>query len=92
LRDKLNVDVEPQVVNKFRAGDIRHCFADISKSERLLGYHPTVSFEDGMDELIEWIRQQEAVDQVDRARGRTRTARSYVLKLMNQFRTCLLSS
>jgi dTDP-L-rhamnose 4-epimerase len=67
LRDKLNVDVEPQVVNKFRAGDIRHCFADISKSERLLGYHPTVSFEDGMDELIEWIRQQEAVDQVDRA-------------------------
>jgi dTDP-L-rhamnose 4-epimerase len=67
LRDKLGVDVEPQVVNKFRAGDIRHCFADISKAERLLGFQPKVTFEDGMDELIEWIRLQTAVDRVDSA-------------------------
>jgi dTDP-L-rhamnose 4-epimerase len=67
LRDKLNVDVEPQVVNKFRAGDIRHCFADISKAERLLGYRPTITFEEGMDELIEWIRKQTAEDKVDSA-------------------------
>jgi dTDP-L-rhamnose 4-epimerase len=32
-----------------------------------LGYHPKVAFEDGMDELIEWIRLQTAVDRVDSA-------------------------
>jgi dTDP-L-rhamnose 4-epimerase len=67
LREKLGVPAEPQVVNKFRAGDIRHCFADISKAGRLLGYQPKVAFEDGMDELIEWIRSQTAVDRVDSA-------------------------
>lgn len=67
LRDKLGVAAEPQVVNKFRAGDIRHCFADIRKAELLLGYRPTVAFKDGMDELIEWIRLQTAVDRVDSA-------------------------
>jgi dTDP-L-rhamnose 4-epimerase len=67
LADKLEVDVQPQVVNKFRAGDIRHCFADISKARELMGFQPKVAFEDGMDELIEWIRQQTAVDMVDSA-------------------------
>jgi dTDP-L-rhamnose 4-epimerase len=67
LRQKLNVEAEPQIVNKYRAGDIRHCYADISKAERLLGFKPKVSFEDGMEELIGWIRQQTAVDMVDGA-------------------------
>jgi dTDP-L-rhamnose 4-epimerase len=67
LAEKLEVSIEPQIVNKFRAGDIRHCFADISKAERLMGYRPKISFEDGMGDLIAWLRQQTAEDRVDSA-------------------------
>jgi UDP-N-acetylglucosamine 4-epimerase len=38
----------------FRAGDVRHSQADISKAQRLLGYAPTHSFSDGVDEAIAW--------------------------------------
>src|SRR3954451_3158544 len=44
--------LEPEVVNKFRAGDIRHCVADISLSQQTLGFAPKVDFSDGMRELL----------------------------------------
>jgi dTDP-L-rhamnose 4-epimerase len=53
--------------DKFRAGDIRHCYADISKTSRILGYNPTIFFEDGMRELIEWVKMQTAEDKVNQA-------------------------
>lgn len=59
--------VEPQITGKYRAGDIRHCFADISLARRVLGYEPGVSFEEGLGELVEWLEGQVAVDQVDKA-------------------------
>jgi dTDP-L-rhamnose 4-epimerase len=63
----LGVDVEPEVTGKFRAGDIRHCFADISLARELLGYEPQVELEDGMRELATWLATQEADDRVDAA-------------------------
>jgi dTDP-L-rhamnose 4-epimerase len=52
-----------EVTQKFRAGDIRHCFADISRARRLLGYAPRVKFEQGVGELTRWVaRQQEVRD------------------------------
>lgn len=59
VRDRLAVvrpqvaDVEP-VHQDFRPGDVRHSLADISKSERLLGYRPTHSLADGLDEAMGW--------------------------------------
>jgi dTDP-L-rhamnose 4-epimerase len=41
-------DIRPQITNRCRRGDIRHCFADVSKARRLLGYEPRVSFEEGL--------------------------------------------
>jgi UDP-N-acetylglucosamine 4-epimerase len=38
----------------FRAGDVRHSQADISKARRLLGYEPTHSIEKGLDEALAW--------------------------------------
>jgi dTDP-L-rhamnose 4-epimerase len=67
LARKLNLSIEPQIANQFRVGDIRYCFADISKAQRLLGYAPSVTFEDGISELIDWLRQQTAEDRVDKA-------------------------
>jgi dTDP-L-rhamnose 4-epimerase len=63
----IGVDIAPQMVNQFRAGDIRHCYADISKIRRTLGYEPRVRFEEGVHELVAWIRQEPATDRVDLA-------------------------
>jgi len=57
----------PQIANKFRAGDIRHCFADITKIRTLLGFEPKVSFADGMTELTDWVASQTAADGVESA-------------------------
>jgi dTDP-L-rhamnose 4-epimerase len=50
------------VEDKFRAGDVRHCFADLRKARKLLGYEPKVSFEEGMRELVAWGRSVSAMD------------------------------
>ncbi len=63
----LDCDLQPEIVQRFRAGDIRHCYADISKAKSLLGYHPRVSFQEGMAELIDWVQQQTPVDRVELA-------------------------
>ena len=42
------------VYRDFRAGDVRHTLADISKARRLLGYRPDYGFEQGLDEALEW--------------------------------------
>jgi len=44
------------VYRDFRAGDVRHSEADISKAERLLGYHPTHTVEHGLAEALDWYR------------------------------------
>lgn len=68
LTNELKVNIQPDIVGGFRAGDIRHCVADISKAQRLLGYAPKVKFEDGLAELVTWVKHQRADDGVDRAR------------------------
>lgn len=67
LAKLFGVAIEPEIVGKFRKGDVRHCFPDISKAERLLGYKPAVSFDAGMRELIEWSRAAEARDKFEEA-------------------------
>jgi dTDP-L-rhamnose 4-epimerase len=57
-------EIMPELVGKYRAGDIRHCFADISASRTLLGYAPRVAFRDGLEELAEWLSGQVAEDRV----------------------------
>jgi dTDP-L-rhamnose 4-epimerase len=69
LSERLNVDIEPEIVGKYRAGDIRHCYADVSRVRDLLGFEARVGFEDGMGELVDWVREQEAIDSVDSARA-----------------------
>jgi len=43
-----------------RAGDVKHSLADLSWSEKYLGYKPTVAFEDGLQRTIEWYKTQGA--------------------------------
>jgi dTDP-L-rhamnose 4-epimerase len=51
-------DIEPQVLGRFREGDIRTCYADISKARRLLGYEPKVSLQAGVRGLASWVAAQ----------------------------------
>lgn len=61
--------IEPEVTGKYRFGDVRHCFADISEARRVLGYEPRVSLEEGLGELVQWLEGQVADDRVDQARA-----------------------
>ncbi len=42
------------IYRDFRAGDVRHSLADISKAENLLGYAPQYSIETGLDKATKW--------------------------------------
>src|SRR5262249_50606388 len=61
LASAMNLDIEPEVTGQFRAGDIRHCYADISNIQNKLGYAPRVTFEDGVNELVSWVSEQTGV-------------------------------
>src|SRR5919202_45466 len=59
--------IAPVVTGKYRVGDIRHCFADISRARDLLGYEPRVTLEEGLVGLAEWLAGQVAYDRVEQA-------------------------
>ena len=63
----LGKTIEPEICGKYRVGDIRHCFADITEAREALGYEPRVTLEDGLVELAEWLQDQAAVDRVEDA-------------------------
>jgi dTDP-L-rhamnose 4-epimerase len=67
LQQVLGIRIPAEITGRFRAGDIRHCYADISQARRLLGYEPRTSFSAGMQGLAGWLRQQTAVDNVQQA-------------------------
>jgi dTDP-L-rhamnose 4-epimerase len=64
----LGKEIEPELVGKYRAGDIRHCYADTSLAEQLLGFRAEIPFEAGMQDLLAWLEGREAEDSVDAAR------------------------
>ncbi len=62
LADVLERDIDPEFEGKYRVGDVRHCFADVSRARDALGYGPEVRFEDGIAELADWLARQTATD------------------------------
>lgn len=60
-------DLRPQILGKARAGDIRHCFADISRARQVLGFTPCRGFDQGMAELAAWVSRQHAIDRASQA-------------------------
>lgn len=62
-------DLPPEISGRYRAGDIRHCFADISQATQVLGYEPQRTFEEGLAELAEWLDGQAAVDRTAEAQA-----------------------
>jgi dTDP-L-rhamnose 4-epimerase len=67
LAAALGVELEPEIRNEFRAGDIRHCVGDTARGVDLLGWSAQTAFDDGMRELAEWLASRTAVDRADEA-------------------------
>lgn len=67
LARALDVAIEPQVTGQFRRGDIRHCFADISRMRAVFGFEPAVEFDQGVREWLAWARAEGAQDRVEQA-------------------------
>ena len=64
----LGKEIEPEIVGKYRAGDIRHCYADPHLAQELLDFRAEIPFESGMQDLLAWLEGQEAEDSVEAAR------------------------
>src|SRR5262249_49388563 len=59
IKKLVNGNVEPKY-GPPRAGDVRDSQADIGKAQRLLGYAPTVSCEEGLANTVEWYRSTQS--------------------------------
>jgi dTDP-L-rhamnose 4-epimerase len=67
LARELGWDGGADVTQRYRAGDIRHCYADIAKIHGRLGFEPRVRFETDVGELVEWVRDQSVARHADTA-------------------------
>jgi dTDP-L-rhamnose 4-epimerase len=67
LAERLGLGIAPEITERFRAGDIRHCFADPSHARQVLGFEAKVRFEDGVDEVIAFAKSQTPEDKVESA-------------------------
>jgi dTDP-L-rhamnose 4-epimerase len=66
LAGALGKDIEPKIAGEFRQGDIRHCYADITRI-REFGFEPRVKLTEGIKELVELSKQEKPKDMVDLA-------------------------
>jgi dTDP-L-rhamnose 4-epimerase len=63
----LGSDLEPELTGEYRAGDIRHCFADVSRARELLGFEASVSLEQGLPGLADWVARHAVRERGDEA-------------------------
>jgi dTDP-L-rhamnose 4-epimerase len=60
-------DLRPEITDRARAGDIRHCIPDLTRAREVLGFRAREDFATGLAELAEWVARQEAEDRVAEA-------------------------
>lgn len=69
LAKVLGKRIEPEIAGKYRVGDIRHCYPEISLAQKVLGYRSRISLEEGMRDLAEWLERQTAEDHFNEMRN-----------------------
>jgi dTDP-L-rhamnose 4-epimerase len=68
VRAGLGGDNPLEVQGRFRSGDIRHCYADTTLAERVLGFQAQTRFEEGLPFFLDWAAEEDGVKcLVDRA-------------------------
>ena len=63
----LGRETEPQMLQRYRVGDIRHCIADTTRASEVLGFQAALPLEAGLPALIEWSHRQHPEDSVERS-------------------------
>lgn len=64
LAHAYGLSLPPIIAGRYRAGDIRHCFADISALSTF-GFRPKMPLEEGLQDLVRWGKTAEAEDLFD---------------------------
>jgi dTDP-L-rhamnose 4-epimerase len=59
LKKLYDSDIEINISGDYRIGDIRHNKADIKKVKEVLGFSPKTSFEVGLRNFVNWVKEQE---------------------------------
>jgi dTDP-L-rhamnose 4-epimerase len=59
LKKLYGSDIEVNISGDYRIGDIRHNKADIEKVKEVLGFSPKTSFEVGLRNFVNWVKEQE---------------------------------
>ncbi|WP_234119724.1 SDR family NAD(P)-dependent oxidoreductase [Clostridium hydrogenum] len=67
LTKYINPNLTPVITGRYRMGDIRHCYADISKAREILGYKPRFDIETGIKDFLDWAQNEQAKDLSDNA-------------------------
>jgi dTDP-L-rhamnose 4-epimerase len=67
LARALGSDLEPELTGEARAGDIRHCFADVTRARDLLGFEARRTLAEGLPELADWVSGQQVHERGDDA-------------------------
>jgi dTDP-L-rhamnose 4-epimerase len=67
LAGVLNSKAEPTISGRYRAGDIRHCIADVTRARTRLGFTATVELEHGFADLASWLAGQQPDDRLEQA-------------------------
>jgi dTDP-L-rhamnose 4-epimerase len=67
LARAMDSEIVAELTQKYRAGDVRHCFADISAARKFLGYVPQVRFANGVKDLVQWLCLQRPQDRAAEA-------------------------
>ena len=62
LKSLYNSDVKISVSGKYRLGDIRHNYADLSKIKNALGFSPKFDFISGITSFVNWVKTQEVME------------------------------
>ena len=62
LKSLYNSNVNISVSGKYRYGDIRHNYADLSKIENVLGFSPKFDFFTGITSFVNWVKTQDVME------------------------------
>jgi nucleoside-diphosphate-sugar epimerase len=56
INDTVGKSVKPNYTDP-RPGDVKHSLADITLAEKIIGFKPVVTFNEGLQKAIEWYRE-----------------------------------
>jgi dTDP-L-rhamnose 4-epimerase len=59
--------IRPNITGRYRVGDVRHCFADITLARQVLGYEPQVTLDKGLVQFAAWVEKQMSFDRCAQA-------------------------